>query len=298
MNFGQASALTGNALTTVNALIIAQGMKVLAGILILIAGWTIATWAKRLVGRGLTHIPLDLTLKPLIASLARYTVLVVTVVLVLGQLGFQTTSLIAMIGAAGIAIGLALQGTLSNVAAGVMLLVLRPFRVGHFVQAGGVSGTIREIGLFTTLMTTRDLVYISLPNSAVWSGVITNYTREPLRRISFTLPIDIANDVDKAEKVILGALANDTKILKAPEPWVGVSEIQEYSVVMTVNCYAKSEDYWRTLPAMQKTVKAALDKAGIMFAVTRQAVAVRNERETAINRAMQAPSETRRAAAE
>jgi len=298
MTLGNAATLTGNALSTVNVLLINEGLSVLAGVLILVVGWIIATWAKRLTSRGLARVPIDLTLKPLIASLIRYVILAFTIILVLGQFGVQTTSLIAVLGAAGLAIGLALQGTLSNVAAGVMLLVLRPFRVGHFVLAGGVSGTIREIGLFTTLMTTRDLVYVSLPNSAVWSGVITNYTREPLRRITFTVPVDIANDVDKVEKAILSALTNDVKVLKAPEPWVGVSAIQEYSVVITVNCYARSEDYWRTLPAVQKTVKAALDKAGILFAVNRQAVAVRNEPQSPINRATLEPSKTHREAAE
>ncbi len=296
MNFSNAATLTGNALSTVNVLIVNEGLSVVAGVLILIVGWIVATWAKRLTARGLAHVPLDLTLKPLIASLVRYVILIFTVVLVLGQFGVQTTSLIAVLGAAGLAVGLALQGTLSNVAAGVMLLVLRPFRVGHFVQAGGVSGTVREIGLFTTLMTTRDLIYVSIPNSAVWSGVITNYTREPLRRIAFTFPVDIANEIEKVEKAILTALSNEPKVLKAPEPWVGVSEIGEYSVTMSVNCYARSEDYWRTLPAAQKAVKAALDKANILFAVTRQASAVRNEHETSINRAT--PPEQQREAAE
>jgi small conductance mechanosensitive channel len=234
----------------------------------------------------------------LIASLVRYVILAFTVVLVLGQFGVQTTSLIAVLGAAGLAIGLALQGTLSNVAAGVMLLVLRPFRVGHFVEAGGVSGTVSEIGLFTTIMTTRDLVYVSVPNSAVWSGVITNYTREPLRRISFTLPVDIANDVDSVEKAILGALANDAHVLKTPEPWVGVSELLEYSLVISLNCFAKSGDYWRVLPAIQKSVKSGLDKAGILFAVTRQAVAVRNEPVSQPNRVKPEPSGTRQEEAE
>jgi small conductance mechanosensitive channel len=298
MTLSSAATMSGNALSTVNVLIVNEGLSVLAGVLILIVGWLIATWAKRLTARGLAHLPLDPTLKPLIASLMRYIILIFTIVLVLGQFGVQTTSLIAVLGAAGLAIGLALQGTLSNVAAGVMLLLLRPFRVGHFVQAGGVSGTVREIGLFTTLMTTRDLIYVSVPNSAVWSGVISNYTREPLRRIVFTLPVDIANDIDKVEKAILCALTKNEHVLKAPEPWVGVSALQEYSVVMSVNCYVKSEDYWRSLPAIQKSVKAGLDTADILFAVTRQAVAVRNERETPLNRATPEPSETHHEAAE
>jgi small conductance mechanosensitive channel len=213
----------------------------------------------------------------------RYAVLIVTIVLMLGQLGVQTTSLIALLGAAGLALGLALQGTLSNVAAGVMLLLLRPFRVGHFVLAGGVSGTVIEIGLFTTLLTTRDLIYVSVPNSAIWSGVITNYTREPLRRINFTLLVDFTNDLDKVESVVMEALQSNSHVLEAPEPWVGVDAIEEYAVKMFVRCYIRSTDYWKALPAIQKDVKTAIDKAGILIAVTRQAVAVRNEKIVAEN---------------
>lgn len=268
------------ALTNVNVLLVNEGLSILAGTLILIIGWISATWAKQLTIRGLAHLPLDLTLKPLIASLARYAVLIVTVILVLGQFGVQTTSLIAVLGAAGLAVGLALQGTLSNVAAGVMLLLLRPFRVGHFVKAGGESGTVREIGLFTTLMTTRDLVYVSVPNSAIFSGTVVNYTREPLRRLNFDIPVDIVNDLDKVQETILAAIAGDEHALKTPEPWVGVVEIREYTVMMGVRCYAKSESYWRAIASVQKSVVAAVINAGILTAVTRQAPVVRNEPET------------------
>jgi small conductance mechanosensitive channel len=298
MNLANAATMTGNALSTVNLLIVNEGLSVVAGVLILVVGWLIATWAKRLTARGLAHMPLDLTLKPLIASLIRYTILIVTIVLVLGQFGFQTTSLIAMIGAAGLAIGLALQGTLSNVAAGVMLLVLRPFRVGHFVQAGGVSGTVREIGLFTTLMTTRDLLYISVPNSAVWGGVIINYTREPLRRVSFCVPVDIVNDMDKVEQAIMAGIKGDKYGLKAPEPWVGVEAIQEYTVQMRVRCYVKSEDYWRAIASLQRSVITSVVQSGILTAVTRQAPVVRNEPETRWTHVAREPSEERQEAAE
>lgn len=283
MKLSEVANLTGNALTSVNMLIVNEGLSVVAGTLILIVGWIAATWAKRLTARGLARLPLDPTLKPLVASLVRYIILVFTFILVLGQFGVQTTSLIALLGAAGLAVGLALQGTLSNVAAGVMLLLLRPFRVGQFVQVSTVSGTVTEIGLFTTLLTTRDLVYVSVPNSAIFSNIITNYTREPLRRINFTLPIDFMNDLDKVEKTILDALVANAHVLKAPEPWVGVSELQEYAVQMFVRCYIRSDDYWKALPSIQKDVKTALDRAGIMIAVTRQAVAVRNEKPVAEN---------------
>jgi small conductance mechanosensitive channel len=278
MKLSDVASLTGNALTSVNMLIVNEGLSVVAGTLILVVGWIAATWAKRLTTRGLGRLPLDPTLKPLVASLIRYVILVFTFILVLGQFGVQTTSLIALLGAAGLAVGLALQGTLSNVAAGVMLLLLRPFRVGQFVQVASVSGTVTEIGLFTTLLTTRDLVYVSVPNSAIFSNVITNYTREPLRRINFTLPVDFVNDLDKVEKTIMDALVANSYVLKAPEPWVGVSEIQEYAVQIFVRCYIRSEDYWKALPSIQKGVKTALDRAGIMIAVTRQAVAMRSEK--------------------
>jgi small conductance mechanosensitive channel len=278
MKLSDTTTTTMSALSSLNILIINEGLSIVAGTLILIAGWLVATWAKRLTARGLAHLPLDLTLKPLLASLVRYVILIVTVILVLGQFGVQTTSLIAVLGAAGLAVGLALQGTLSNVAAGVMLLLLRPFRVGQFVQVGGVSGTVSEIGLFTTLLTTRDLIYISVPNSSVWSGTITNYTREPLRRINFTLAVDFMNDLDEVERVLTEALKANAHVLKTPEPWVGVDSIEDHAVHVFVRCYIKSQDYWKALPSIQKDVKTAIDRAGILIAVTRQAGAVRNER--------------------
>lgn len=267
-------------LSNVNVLLVNEGLSVVAGTLILVVGWIAATWAKQLTSRALAHLPLDLTLKPLVASLVRYAILIVTVILVLGQFGVQTTSLIAVLGAAGIAIGLALQGTLSNVAAGVMLLVLRPFRVGHYIQAGGQSGTVREIGLFTTLMTTRDLVYVSVPNSAIFSGVIVNYTREPIRRVTFCVPVDIVNDMDKVDAAIMEGIAGNSYAMQTPKPWVGVEAIQEYTVQMRVRCYVKSEDYWRAIASLQRSAVTAVVKAGILTAVTRQAPVVRNEPET------------------
>ncbi|HEY8697189.1 MAG TPA: mechanosensitive ion channel domain-containing protein [Rhizomicrobium sp.] len=277
------SPVSANFITDMRLLMVDSGIRLLAAIFILTAGWIIATWVKRWLSAGLQHLPLDLTLKPLLASLMRYAILIITVILVLEQFGVQTTSLIAVIGAAGLAVGLALQGTLSNIAAGVMLLVLRPFRVGHFVQIGGQSGTVREIGLFTTIMSTRDLVYVSVPNSAVFSGVITNYTREPLRRIKFTLPVDPVNDLSTVERVIVEALKSDSHVAKAPAPWVGVSELGDYAVILAARCFVRSEDYWRALASVQKTVKDALDRAEILIAVPRQAPAVRLEPAVAKN---------------
>jgi small conductance mechanosensitive channel len=197
---------------------------------------------------------------------------------VVQQFGVQTTSLIAVLGAAGLAIGLALQGTLSNVASGVMLLVLRPFRVGQFVEvAGGKQGTVREIGLFTTLMITRDGVYLSIPNSEIFGSVTINYTRERLRRVTFKVPVDWVNDLNLVEQTITNALVANELVLKEPAPSAIVYELQDYAVIMRARAHVRSPDYWRALWSLQKDVKLALDKAKILPAVPRQAPITRVE---------------------
>jgi small conductance mechanosensitive channel len=276
---------TPSLVTELQLLVVNGGLRLIVGVLILAVGWTAATWAKRGLEAGLRPLPIDLTLKPLIASLARYAILALTVLLVVQQFGVQTTSLIAVLGAAGIAIGLALQGTLSNVASGVMLLLLRPFRVGQFVEvAKGRQGTVREIGLFTTLIITRDGVYISIPNSAIFGEDILNFTRERTRRVAFDVPVDWVNDLELVEKTIAAALSAHDLVLKEPGPDAVVQALQEYAVVMRVRAHVRSADYWRAHRSLQKEVKAALDRAGILTAVTRQAQIVRNEPVMAGNR--------------
>jgi small conductance mechanosensitive channel len=265
-------------------LVVDGGVRLAVGIVILVAGWMLATWAKRGLQAGLARVPMDLTLKPLVASLARYVILVLTLLLVVQQFGVQTTSLIAVLGAAGLAIGLALQGTLSNVASGVMLLVLRPFRVGQFVEvANGRQGTVREIGLFTTLLINRDGVYISIPNSEIFGAVVTNFTRERVRRVSFDLPVDWVNDVEQVEQAILAVLVANKLVMTEPAPSVVVAELGDYALKMRARAYVRSPDYWRALWSLQKEVKIALDKAKILPAVPRQAAIIRNEPQMAGN---------------
>lgn len=266
-------------------LVVDGGLRLVVGVVILVIGWMAATYAKRGLDTGLARLPIDLTLKPLISSLARYAILILTLLLVVGQFGVQTTSLIAVLGATGLAIGLALQGTLSNVASGVMLLVLRPFRVGHFVEvAGGRQGTVREIGLFTTLLLTRDGVYISIPNSGIFGAVVVNFTRERLRRVTFLVPVDRANDLDKAREVIVNTLGAIDGVMKEPAPSAIAFEIQEYTVVFKARCHARSMDYWKVLWAAQQAVATALNQADVLLPVTRQAPVVRNEPQSALTR--------------
>jgi|GEM_PF-95952 len=271
--------------TQLQLLVVGGGIRIVVGIIILCIGWILATWAKRGLEAGLARLPIDLTLKPLIASLARYAILLLTLLLVIGNFGVQTTSLIAVLGAAGLAIGLALQGTLSNVASGVMLLVLRPYRVGQFVEiAGGKQGTVREIGLFTNLIITRDGVYVSIPNSEIFGATIINYSRERLRRVTFLVPVDRANDLDKAQKVIVETLASIDGVMSEPAPSAVVVEILEYTAVFKARCHARSMDYWKVKWPAQMAVATALNKAEVLLPVTRQAPVVRNEPQSALTR--------------
>ncbi len=217
----------------------------------------------------------DETLKPITVSLVRYAVVAVTILAVLNRFGVQTTSLIAVIGAAGLAVGLAIQGTLSNVAAGAMLLMLRPFHVGDFIEIGGQGGTVREIGLFTTSLTSPDLIYISMPNSQIFGGTIINYSREPVRRINFTVGIDYADDIDKAQAIIMAVLKADPRVLGNPAPMAPVGALGASSVDIIVRCWVANHTYWDVLFDLQKKVKLALDAGGITIPFPQHVVTLR-----------------------
>jgi small conductance mechanosensitive channel len=261
-------------------LIVSEGINLVAAVLILIVGWMLASWLSRWTRIGLDRLPyVDPTLKPMLASFVRYALLLATFTAVLERFGVETTSLLAVFGAAGLAVGLALQGTLANVASGVMLLVLRPFHVGEVIGMGGdgAKSTVREIGLFRTRVVTRDNIHLSIPNSTIFSATIVNYTREPVRRIDFDVPIDRLNDVARAEAAIVEALASDDRVLKTPAPVSGVHKIDEYALVLLARCWVHSADQFRIPYDLKRIVAEKLDRAGILIPVTRQAVAERDE---------------------
>lgn len=265
-------------LPALQLLLVDQGLNLLAAILILVIGWFIAGWTENLTRRALDRIPrLDVTLKPLLRKTVRYGILAVTILAVLGRFGIQTTSLIAVLGAAGLALGLALQGTLSDVAAGVMLLILRPFHIGDTIDIGGTVGTVREIGLFRTYMVTPDAIYISMPNSKIFSATIINYSREPTRRINLIVGIDYTDDIDKAQAIALDLLKKDSRVLKSPEPLVAVNDLGESSVNLVVRGWTASADYWSTLFDLQKAVKQGFDKAGISIPFPQQVLNIRSD---------------------
>ena len=253
-----------DALPALTVMVVNGAWNFLIAVLILIAGWIVARWIGRWVHdvTGRSHY-IDETLKPLISNFVRYGILAITVVAVLSQFGVQTTSLIALLGAAGLAIGLALQGTLSNVASGVMLLILRPFRVYEKIKITDVTGTVREIGLFRTELVTDDGTFISIPNTSIFSATIVNVSREAIRRTNFTVEVDRAESIDRVQKAILDDLAREPRILKAPAPTVDVDMLGPISTTLSVQVWVRNNSYLATLSDIKKRVRRALQDAEI-----------------------------------
>ena len=245
-------------------LVVGYGLDVLGALVILIVGFMVAGWARRSVLRVLNRAPrVDETLKPVIASSVRYGILVFVLIAVLAQFGVQTTSVIALLAAGGLALGLALQGTLQNIAAGIMLLFLRPFRVGDYIDAEGLSGTINEIGLFTTHMLTYNGIYLEVPNAKLWNRAILNYSRVEARRLDVVVGISYGDDIDKAQAVLLELMTSDSRVNAEPAPQVLVKELADSSVNLDLRCWAAGGDYWALLFDLNKAIKQRLDVEGI-----------------------------------
>jgi small conductance mechanosensitive channel len=241
------------------------GVSVLGAIVTLVVGWLVAKWAGGAAARWMGRTSaIDATLRPFLANLLRYLILFVTVVAVLDQFGVQTASLIAVLGAAGLAVGLALQGTLSNVAAGIMLLLFRPFRVGDYVDAGGVAGTVQAINLFTTDLDTPDNVRIVAPNASLWGSAIRNFSYHPVRRCDFVFGIAYEDDIGKAMALIEQEIGKDGRpIIEPAPPFVAVSELADSSVNIVVRVWCNSVDYWGLKFDLTRAVKERFDTEGI-----------------------------------
>ncbi len=238
-------------------------VDILGALAILIVGWIVAGWAGRVTKRAIHKIPkVDNTVGPIAAGTVRYVVLAFVVVAVLAQFGIETTSILAVFGAAGLAIGLALQGTLSNIAAGIMLLLLRPFSVGNYIDAGGISGTVMEIGLFTSQFKTPDGLAISAPNSSLWGNTITNYSRNPQRRINLIIGIAYSDDLGGAMAAMQALMTEDGRILADPAPEVFVTGLGDSSVNMTLRCWVNTPEYWQTSCDLTRDAKLRLDEKG------------------------------------
>ncbi len=239
------------------------GVSVLGAIAVLLLGFLTAKLFRRWARKALERIDLDQTLIPFLANLVYYLVLAFVVIAVLGLFGVPTTSFVAALGAAGLAVGLALQGTLSNFAAGVMLLFFRPFKVGDYVEAAGEQGNVLEVSVFSTRLETLDHVHVVLPNSAVWGATIKNFTASPVRRNDIAVGISYSDDIGKAREIVRQVLRADERVLTEPAPDVVVTGLGESSVDLLAVPYCKPSDYWDLRFDLTQKIKEGLDRGGI-----------------------------------
>ena len=235
--------------------------------LIILAATVIgAKWAARITRRALSRVRgfrHDQTVLSFVVQVVRVVVYIVGFIAVLQRLGVQTTSIIAVLGAASLAVGLALQGTLSNVAAGVLLLVLRPYKVGDVIDVGGASGTVQRLDLFTTQMSNANNHKIVVPNSRVLNEVIVNLTGQKTRRIEILFTVGYGDDLTKARQVLAGVAQSHPNVLDDPAPWTGVTGLLDSAVQVTLHAWVKVEDWWQTQADLMQGGKEGLDAAGI-----------------------------------
>ncbi len=245
-------------------ILIDYGLEIIGAVVILILGWAAANWFARRVGNYLHRSHrMDPTLTPIFVTTTKVLVLIITFLAVLNQFGVQTTSIVAVLGTVGLAIGLAMQGTLSNIASGMMLLILRPFNVGDVIVVGSTTGIVDEIGLFVTEMHTFDNIYVVFPNSKVWGDKIENYTRNATRRVDMEFGIHYDDDMDKAMDIIRDVISNDERVLAEPEPLIAVGTLADSSVNIRVRPWTQTENMWPLRYDLTKRIKEQFDEQGI-----------------------------------
>lgn len=254
----------GPGMDQIGALAVAYSFSFVGAIIILIVGYFVAGLCERWTYRALGRIRgSDETLRRFLSKTLRYAILILVGVTVLAQFGVQTASIIATLGAAGLAVGLALQGTLQNVAAGIMLLVLKPFRVGEYIDTGTIAGTIVEVGLFATEMTRYDGLYIMAPNSQLWNTAIINYSRNRQRRNEITIGIGYGEDIALAQETLLDLATRDERVLKDPAPEAFVAALSAYTVNVTLRYWTTTADWWQANLDLTRLSKLAFDQKGI-----------------------------------
>ena len=245
--------------------IYSYGPKVIGAILVLIIG----LWVIRLLTRAFGNITnkkdMDPSLQGFLKSIISILLKILLFVSVMGMVGIEATSFIAIIGAAGLAVGLALQGTLQNFAGGVMILLFKPYKVGDFVEGAGHIGVVKEIKIFTTILNTPDNKIIIIPNAQLSNSSLTNYSTMETRRVDFTFGISYGDDFDKAREVLHGIINDDERILKDPEPFIALSALADSSVNLVVRVWASGADYWGVFFDMNEKVYKTFGKHGLSF---------------------------------
>ncbi len=239
------------------------GLKIVFAIAILIVGRIAASIVRSLVRKAAGRAKADPTLVAFAGNIAQISVIVFAVIAAMGKLGVQTASFIAVIGAAGLAVGLAFQGSLSNFAAGFLLVIFRPFKVGDFIEAAGESGVVKDISVFTTTIMTMDNKKVIVPNAKLTADNITNYTAEPMRRVDLTVGVGYGDDLDKVKKVLTAVVKENKLVLEEPETQIAVAEMADSSVNFVVRPWTETGNYWTVYFELTEAIKKRLDKEGI-----------------------------------
>jgi small conductance mechanosensitive channel len=239
--------------------LIQWGSKIAIALAILLVGYWLTRWSVSIVKKGLTRKGVDASLISFAGNIISVTLMLVIIIAALSKLGINTTSLVAVIGAAGLAIGLALQGSLSNFASGVLIATLRPFKSGDFVEAGGCAGSVVEIQLFSTTLKTPDNKVVILPNSSITDNAITNFSKQKVRRIDLTIGVSYDANIKQTKEILAGVLNNDKRVLAEPEYLIGLSELADSSVNFVVRPWVNTDDYWNVYFDLMEKIKIELD---------------------------------------
>lgn len=253
-----------NTVDTLLAVVTTYGLRVVGAIVTLIVGWTIANAVHKAIQRaGVRSKRVDQTITTFAASGAKYLIVAFTLISVLGSFGVQTTSFVAILGAAGLAIGLALQGTLGHVASGLLLVFFRPFRVGDTIEAGGVNGTVRSITLFVTEIDTADNIRVVVPNGMIWSGPMKNFTRNPTRRLELKFLLSYVEDATGALRLVHEIVVRDERVLEEPPPQLGLQTFADVGITILAQVWVLQANFQAVQFDLNRAVKEAFDKRGI-----------------------------------
>lgn len=262
----------------VMSIVTEYGPNLLWAILTLVLGLWIVKLIVTGVKKGLAKSETDPTLRGFVISMISVLLKIMVYITALGMLGVEMTSFIAILGAAGLAVGLALSGTLQNFAGGVIILFFKPFKAGHFIDAQGHSGTVKEIQIFVTVLTTPDNKTIIIPNGPLATGSLVNYSREEKRRVDWSFGIGYGDDLDKAYAVLRRLLSEDERILNDPEPFIALGELADSSVNITVRAWVNAADYWGVFFSMNEEVYKTFEKEGLSIPFPQRDIHVYNEK--------------------
>lgn len=244
-------------------LAVTYGLDLLGAIIILLIGWTLANFFRKVVKRLLAHTHIEKTIILFIGNGTHGLTLLITIIAVLNKLGVQTGSLIAVLGAIGLAVSLAFKNSLGNLASGILIVIYKPFKIDDYIEVGGKSGTVEDINIFSTKLVTPGNETIYIPNGTITNTYVTNYSQHYTRRLEIIVGVGYDDDLQKVRDTINQEITQDTRILRSPEPFVGVIALANSSVNFTVRIWLKKEDYWPVFFDMQEKLKLAFDKADI-----------------------------------